>query len=42
MEKVPYWECPFVHREQGLFLFENVDDINMFGKKQNMAPVRKK
>ena len=26
-EKVPNWECLFVHRKQGLFLSENVDDI---------------
>ena len=32
----------FVHRKQGLVLSENVDDINMAGKKQNMAPMWKK
>ena len=32
-EKVPNWECMFVHRKQGLFLSENVDDIKMTGKK---------
>ena len=29
----------FVHRKQGLFLSVYVDDINMAGKKQNMAPM---
>ena len=42
MEKVPNWECLFVHRKQGLFLSENVDDIKMAERKQNMAPMRKK
>ena len=41
-EKIPNWECMFVHRKQGLFLSENVDDIKMAGKKQNMAPTWKK
>ena len=41
-EKVPTWECLFVHRKQGLFLSVYVDDINMPGKKQNMAPMWKK
>ena len=40
-EKVPNWECTFVHREQGLFLSENVDDIKMAGKKQNIVPMWK-
>ena len=40
--KIPNWECMFVHRKQGLFFSENVDDIKMVGKKQNMAPMRKK
>ena len=31
-EKVPNWECLFVHRKQGLFLSEDVDDIKMAGK----------
>ena len=26
-EKIPNWECLFVHREKGLFLFVFVDDI---------------
>ena len=28
-EKVSNWECLFVHREKGLFLSENVDDIKL-------------
>ena len=41
-EQVPNWECRFVHRKQWLFLSENVDDIKMAGKKQNMAYMWKK
>ena len=41
MEKVPNWECRFVHRKQGLFLSENVDDIKIAGKKQNIAAMWK-
>ena len=41
-EEVPNCECLFVHRKQGLFLSENVDDIKMTGKKQNMALIWKK
>ena len=41
-EKVPNWECLFVHRKQGLFLSENVDDIRMAGWKQHVAPMWKK
>ena len=41
-EKVPNWECLFVHRKQGLFLSICVDDINIAGKKQNLAPMWKK
>ena len=36
-EKIPNWECMFVHWEQGLFLSVYVDDIKMAGKKQSMA-----
>ena len=32
----------FVHREQGLFLSEDVDDIKTAGTKQNMVPMWKK
>ena len=34
-EKVPNWECMFVHRKQGLFLSVCVDDIKI------MAPIWK-
>ena len=37
-EKIPNWECLFVHREEGLFLSVYVDDIKLAGKKQNMGP----
>ena len=40
-EKVPNWECLFVHREQGLFLSVYVDDITLAGKKQNLDPMWK-
>ena len=42
MGKRPNWECLFVHRNQQLFLSENVDHIKVAGKKQNMAPMWKK
>ena len=35
-EKIPNWECLFVHREKGLFLSVYVDDIKLDGKKQNL------
>ena len=35
-EKIPNWECHFVHREKGLFLSVYVDDIKLAGKKQNL------
>ena len=35
-EKVPNWECLFVHREKGLFLSVFVNDIKLVGKKQNL------
>ena len=40
-EKVPNWECLFVHREKGLFLSVYVDDIKLAGKKQNINPTWK-
>ena len=40
-EKVPNWECLFVHREKGLFLSVYVDDINLAGKKENLDPMWK-
>ena len=42
MGKIPNRECLFVHRKQGFFRSENVDDTKMAGKKQNTAPVWKK
>ena len=39
LEKVPNWECLFVHRKQKLFLSVYVDDIKMARKKQNLAPM---
>ena len=38
-EKVPNWECLFVHRQQGLFLSVYVDDIKLAGKKQDIKPM---
>ena len=40
-EKIPTWECHFVHREKGLFLSLYVDDIKLAGKKQNLDPMWK-
>ena len=40
-EKIPNWECLFVHREKGLFLSVYVDDIKFAGKKQNLDPMWK-
>ena len=40
-EKVPNWECLFVHRGKGLFLSVYVDDIKLAGKKQNIEPMWK-
>ena len=43
MEKIPNWECMFVHRKQGLSLSVHVDVFfKMDGKKHNMAPMWKK
>ena len=41
-EKVSTWEDLFVHRNQNIFLSVYVDDIKMYGKRQNMAPDWKK
>ena len=38
-EKIPNWECLFVHREIGLFLSVYVDDIKLAGK--NIDPMLK-
>ena len=40
-EKIPNWECLFVHSEKGLFLSVFVDDIKLAGKKQNIDPMWK-
>ena len=40
-EKIPNWECLFVHRDKGLFLSVYVDDIKLAGKKQNLDPMWK-
>ena len=40
-EKIPNWECLFVHREKGLFFSVYVDDIKLAGKKQNIDPMWK-
>ena len=40
-EKIPNWECLFVHREKGLFLSVYVYDIKLAGKKQNIDPMWK-
>ena len=40
-EKIPNWECLFVHRAKGLFLSVYVDDIKLAGKKQNTDPMWK-
>ena len=37
LEKIPNWECLFVHREKGLFLSVFVDDIKLAGKKHNIV-----
>ena len=40
-EKIPNWECLFVHREKGLFQSVYVDDIKLAGKKHNIDPMWK-
>ena len=40
-EKIPNWECLFVHREKGLFLSVYADDIKLAGKKRNLDPMWK-
>ena len=40
-EKIPNWECLFVHREEGLFLSVYVDDIKLAGMKHNIDPMWK-
>ena len=41
LEKIPNWECLFVHREKGWFLSVYVDDMKLAGKKQNIDPMWK-
>ena len=41
LEKIPNWECLFVHREKALFLSVYVDGIKLAGKKQNLDPMWK-
>ena len=38
MEKVPNWECLFVHRNQGLFSSVYVDDIKKGWKEAEYGP----
>ena len=40
--KVPNWDCLYVHRKEGLFLSVYVDDIQMAGRQENVAPMGKK
>ena len=40
-EKIPNWECLFVHREKRLFLSVYVNDIKLAGRKQNLDPMWK-
>ena len=40
-EKIPNWECLFVHREKGFFFSMYVDDIKLAGNKQNLDPMWK-
>ena len=40
-DKIPNWDCIFVHRGKGLFLSVYVDDIKLAGKKQNIDPMWK-
>ena len=40
-EKIPNWECLFVHRAKELFLSVYVDDVKLAGKKHNIDPMWK-
>ena len=40
-EKIPSWECLFVHFLKGFFFSVYVDDIKLAGKKQNIDPMWK-
>ena len=36
-EKLPGWECLYIHRDQRLFLSVYVDDFKMVGKQENIS-----
>ena len=40
-EKLPGWECLYIHREQKLFLSVYVDDFKMVGKLENIPKMWK-
>ena len=40
-EKIPNWECLFVHHEKGSFFSVCVGDLKLAGKKQNLDPMWK-
>ena len=40
-KKFRNWECLFVNREKGLFLFVYVDNMKLAEKKQNIDPTWK-
>ena len=39
-EKIPNWECLFVHNEKGLFLSVCVDDIKLAGKNTTLICIK--
>ena len=41
-EKVPSWECLYVHRQQKIFMSVYVDDFKGAGDKENLAAMWKK
>ena len=41
-EKIPGWECLYVHRKERLFLSVYVDDFKMVGKSENLSAMWKK
>ena len=38
-EKIPNWECLFVHREKGLLFSVHVDNIKLAGTRKNLDPM---
>merc|ERR1711994_390322 len=40
-ERIPGWECLFVHRKKQLFLSVYVDDFRMAGRQTNISPMWK-